>query len=178
MRVPSCVSSRSGFRIGAGGIRYSEGRSLVAAGVCLVAALVALVSLWGVVAAFSWHSWQVHLLWPALTALSFAAFALLMLAIALAPPQRLDFDATHRQVRGVVRRQFGVPRRIQLDFEALHSPELQLITQELGATLYQIRIGAARQAPMPLGALSERHEAQYRCDRLAELVAEDGAGSP
>lgn len=127
-------SSESGFQIGEFGICYTEGRSAVASGLCLVAALVALASLLGMIAAFSWHPLRLDLLWPALAALTFSAFAMFMIALALAPPQVLTFDATRRQVRGRTRRRSGLPRHCQLDFEALHSPRLQTFTVSVRRT--------------------------------------------
>jgi len=164
-------SSGSGFQIGAFGICYTEARSLVAASLCFVAALVALASLWAMIGAFSWQPLRLNLLGPALAAMAFAAFAMLTLALALAPPQQLNFDATQRQVRGRARRRLGIPRHLRLDFTALHSPKLQPFTQESGDTLYQIHVGTARQPPILMGAFSEPQEAQYWCDRLAELIA-------
>lgn len=169
-------SPNSGFEIGEFGICYTEGRSTTATALCLMAALVSLVALWGMMAAFSWQPLRLGLLWPAIAASTFTAFAMLTLTLALAPPQRLTFNANHRHVRGYARRRLGIPRRLQLDFKQLHSPKLQSFTQESGDTFFQVHIGAARQPPILMGAFSERQDAQYWCDRLTELMAHDFQG--
>ena len=169
-------SSQSGFQIVDFGIRYTEGRSQIASGLCLVAALVALAALWGMIAAFSWQPLRLALLWPTLTALTFAAFATLMLSLALAPPQVLTFDAAGRRLRGRARRHLGLSRRLEPDFMALHLPKVQSFTQESGDTFHQVHICIAHQPPILMGAFSERQEAQYWCDRLAELVAPGSSG--
>lgn len=170
-------ASSSGFRVGPIGIDYAEGRSLVAVSLCLAAALLALAALWAMIAAFSWQPLQPHLLGPALAVVTFAAFAVLMLALALAPPQQLTFDATQRQVHGRARRRWGIPRRIRLEFSVLDSPRVQAFTQESGDTFHQVHLGVARQSPILMGAFRERQEAQCWCDRIGEIIAHDARES-
>ena len=140
---------------------------------CILAALVTLLALWGMVAAFSWQPLRLGLLLPALAVSTFVAFAMLMLTLALAPPQNLTFDAKRRQIRGSARRSLGLPRFLQLDFKALSSPKLHTFTQESGDTFYQIRISAAKQPAILIGAFSEHQDAQHWRDRLADLIAHD-----
>lgn len=143
-----------------------------------MAALVALAALWAMGVAFSWRPLELAVVWPTLAAVACAAFATLMLVLALAPPQALTFDAHQRQVRGRARRHLGLPGYLELDFTALHAPRLQPFTQESGDTFYQVHIGAAVQAPILMGAFAELEDAQYWCDRLAELMARDLQSGP
>lgn len=87
--------------------------------------------------------------------LAFLAFGLLMAALACAPPQVLDFDASTRTVRGRARRLLGWSRAVALVFDNLQPPRVQAHERESQGPLHQVRIGVHGEPPLLLGAFDD-----------------------
>jgi hypothetical protein len=100
-------------------------------------------------------------------ALVFLAFALLILAIALSPPQVLRFDLAERRVHGSVRRRFGLSKRVELDFKQLKLPRVEAHERELGEPLSQVIIELVDGSTLALGAFENSSDAEAWSHRIA-----------
>jgi hypothetical protein len=165
------MDNRSGFSQNAQGIRYAEVRSRSASVLLLLAAALSLTAAVAMLLATRSWPWGATLIWPALAVLAFAAFGLLMAALACTPAQQLYFDAGQRLLHGRARRWVAGSARIALRFDCLQRPEVQAFARESQGPLHQVRIMLPGQPALLLGGFDEAAEAQAWCDRLAALLS-------